>query len=552
MLNSTKYQPVIAEKSLKRYTTQRFYTVDSSHFLSPGDLVNNRFRIQRILPARSEISLYIVQDLSNSTRCGLCGYEANHPTQYCDECGFHTPDSSFLLIEGHKKHKTGFAPLINKKLKHRGVLSIFEDFILENNYYLVAQYLENDSLATYQTTINTQKLVHWLYETADALHYLHHHLIFNFGLGLEDIAIISDHPCIFNFVNSVTPRKQELNRYTLADLRNFASSFLTLLDSKQDRLSKLLNAVLIKGINQGYMNSRELLRDISQIKNEAERAEPASDHHKTIILAEKGVSISVGKASDIGIVRSLNEDSIVSFELTNILQSISTPFGFYMVADGMGGYEAGEEASKLAVELIARKIIHSFYGNSRFASEKARLILEDAVFSTNCEIYKSARLLHNQMGTTVTLALLIHLEAFIINIGDARTYHLRQGKLEPITQDHSLVYRLYKMGQLSYEQIPHHPNSNQILCALGEENLKQTLNNLSDHGDHPYFFNIRLERGDGLFLCSDGLWQMIPDKEIEQILNQHHDPQHSVDELVATANRNGGDDNISAIFVKTQ
>jgi len=98
----------------------------------------------------------------------------------------------------------------------------------------------------------------------------------------------------------------------------------------------------------------------------------------------------------------------------------------------------------------------------------------------------------------------------------------------------------------------HHPQSNQILCALGEPNLQQSLMNLEVQANHPYFFNINLDRDDGILLCTDGLWQMIEDSEIEGILNKHSQPQDAVDELVYLANRNGGDDNISLIFVKTQ
>ena len=156
------------------------------------------------------------------------------------------------------------------------------------------------------------------------------------------------------------------------------------------------------------------------------------------------------------------------------------------------------------------------------------------------------------MGTTITLVLLINMNAFILNIGDARTYHFKNKKLKLVTQDHSLVYRLYKIGQLKYEEISYHPNNNQILCALGEPGLSQILDNMAKQANHPYFFNIALDRGDSLLLCSDGLWQMIPDFQIEQTLSKYQHPQQAVDELIEIANKNGGNDNISIIYVKTQ
>lgn len=288
-----------------------------------------------------------------------------------------------------------------------------------------------------------------------------------------------------------------------------------------------------------------------EAKPKLQQPERPDTSKKTVLLTDKGVSISVGMASDIGMLRTLNEDSISVFELTNILESVSIPYGFYMVADGMGGHEAGEEASKIAVEYITRKIISSLNGTFEPSEEKTRQILEDAVFSANRVIYNIAQLKNNNMGTTITIAYIANTRAFVLNVGDARAYILSNKKLSLITQDHSLVFRLYKIGQLSYEEIYQHPQNNQIICSLGEHNLPQCLDNL-EKADHPYFFNVNLDRGDGLLLCTDGLWQMLPDFQIEEILNRISQPQNAVDELVNLANKYGGDDNISIIFVKIQ
>ncbi len=271
---------------------------------------------------------------------------------------------------------------------------------------------------------------------------------------------------------------------------------------------------------------------------------------KTILLTENGVSISVGKGSNVGMVRTLNEDSLVALELTNILKSVSNPFGFYMVADGMGGHEAGEEASMIAVQLIAKAIIHVLASDMTPLKSQAKSLLEKAVFMANEEISSRARARENNMGTTITLALLLHSQAFILNVGDSRTYHFSNGQLKLITQDHSLVYRLFKAGQLKYEDMAKHPQSNQILCALGDPQLKIFLTNLAEKTAHPYFFQIELEEGDGLLLCSDGLWQMVPDFLIEQILSGSQDPQDAVNRLIDLANHHGGDDNISVIYIR--
>lgn len=312
-----------------------------------------------------------------------------------------------------------------------------------------------------------------------------------------------------------------------------------------------LKSSFMNAIQVGYHQMKYLLNEINELNQQFERPELLYNANKTVLLTDNCVSISVGMASDIGMVRTLNEDSVSVFELTNILQSVVTPYGFYMVADGMGGHSAGEEASKIAVEYITRRIIGSFNDRLKPTGQKARQVLEDAVFSANREICKIADLKNNDMGTTITIAFMANGRAFILNVGDARAYLYSNGKLKLITEDHSLVYRLYKIGQLQYHEIYHHPQSNQILCALGESNLQQSLDSLEQKANHPYFFDIRLERGDGLLLCTDGLWQMIPDHQIEGVLNRNSQPQNAVDELVNLANNNGGDDNISLIFIKT-
>jgi serine/threonine protein phosphatase PrpC len=307
----------------------------------------------------------------------------------------------------------------------------------------------------------------------------------------------------------------------------------------------------MNAINDGYHQLRYFLNEISGIYEQSKNLAPMYSANKTVFLTGNGASISVGMASDVGMVRTLNEDSVSVFELTNILQSVTTPYGLYMVADGMGGHSAGEEASKIAVEYITRKIIGSFNNSFETIRRKARQLLEEAVFSANREICKISDLKNSDMGTTLNLAFVASGRAFILNVGDARAYLYSNGKLQLITEDHSLVYRLYKIGQLQYHEIYQHPSSNQILCALGEPNLQQSLENLEQKANHPYFFEISMEKGDGLLLCTDGLWQMIPDYKIEEILNRNSQPQMAVDALVNVANNNGGDDNISLIFVKT-
>ncbi len=545
---------IIPEKAIKRFTTHLLEPDNNGQKLSPGAIVADRYEIVARLPDIGKLRCYSVSDHLNTSRCAVCGMENNaNATSFCDWCGYYLADGKFLLLEGKQSLTAGFEPVIRNGLNHQGILKFFDKFYYQENYYIIGQCLENKTLSSMDCDIQFFQVLNWIIILLESLELLHSYHIFNVSLSSNEIFLLPDRPRLVNFANSVE-EKTNVNQWIQSDIKNLAKTFLLVLSEikPEDKNVLDLKRILTKAIQGGYHKIVDFIDEIIQHDQKLERPEQLDNDKKTVLLTDKGVSISVGMASDVGIVRRLNEDSVGAFELTSILQSVCNPYGFYMVADGMGGHEAGEEASKIAVEHVTRKIIRSFNNTFEPVEEKAREILKEAVFSANQEIYEIARAKNSNMGTTITIAYLINDRALILNIGDGRAYLYSNKKLELITQDHSLVFRLYKIGQLKYEDIYQHPQSNQILCALGEQNLPQSLDNLAERANHPYFFNIRLKKGDGLLLCTDGLWQMIRDSEMEQILTKHSHPQSAVDELVSLANKNGGDDNISLIFVKTQ
>ena len=147
----------------------------------------------------------------------------------------------------------------------------------------------------------------------------------------------------------------------------------------------------------------------------------------------------------------------------------------------------------------------------------------------------------SDLGSTVTAALVIGNVATVANVGDSRTYLLRQEKLERITQDHSLVARLADAGVIKPEEIRTHPQRNQIYRCLGHK-PKLDVDT----------FTIQLQAGDRLILCSDGLWEMVLDDDIQRIVEKARTPQKACDVLIEEANRAGGDDNISVIVVELE
>lgn len=225
-----------------------------------------------------------------------------------------------------------------------------------------------------------------------------------------------------------------------------------------------------------------------------------------------------GSRTDVGCVREHNEDSLV----------VAPPL--YVVCDGMGGHAAGEVASEIAVDVIAR----------RAPLTPDATALGQAVEEANLAIIEGARTGKGRagMGCTCTAAMLDSERLVIAQVGDSRAYLLHHGRLQQLTRDHSLVADLVEAGQITPAEARVHPQRSVITRALGSDPLTQ-----------PDLFEINVETGDRLLLCSDGLTSMIEDDEVERILNHTADPQLAASQLVNAAIAAGGYDNVTVIVV---
>ena len=242
--------------------------------------------------------------------------------------------------------------------------------------------------------------------------------------------------------------------------------------------------------------------------------------------------------SDRGLVRPDNEDAILRFEFSVREKGEKRFAGLYAVADGLGGYDGGEVASGTAVAALARSIIGQVNSFDSPAEGLISDILRDAVKAANKAVLEcgSCRSLH--MGTTLATVLIVGTTAYIANIGDSRVYLLRQGSLSQLTRDHSLVADLVIEGLISSEEAYSHPQRNIITrCLGGMEELTVDL------------LVKEVEAGDTWLLCSDGLWEMVRNPEIQRGLDEGT-PQAACKRLVVSANQNGGIDNVSTIVVK--
>jgi PPM family protein phosphatase len=222
--------------------------------------------------------------------------------------------------------------------------------------------------------------------------------------------------------------------------------------------------------------------------------------------------------TDVGRQRETNEDALV----------LSPPF--FAVADGMGGARAGEVASHLATEA---------FGSDPDPDSPPEHQLTEIARDANRRIYELANQDESRrgMGTTLTAAMVDDRDVSIGHVGDSRAYRLRDGRLEQLTKDHSLVAELERTGQISPEAAEHHPQRSIITRALGPE---------PDVDVDTYTLPGR--EGDVYLLCSDGLTSMVSDEELASVLRQSDSLQEAADALVRAANQSGGKDNITVVL----
>ena len=248
-----------------------------------------------------------------------------------------------------------------------------------------------------------------------------------------------------------------------------------------------------------------------------------------------------GQATDTGIERDHNEDYVDAW-LHVHANEIS--LALFIVADGLGGQDSGEVASRMATESVWHTLRESLWeplvrGEAEFGGAEIETLITEAIATANQQVYDARTARNSQMSTTITMALLLNNTAYIANVGDSRTYLWNAAGLRQITKDHSLVQRLVDTQVIKKEEIYSHPQRNLIYQCIGDRPEVQ-----SD------VFVHELVADDRLILCSDGLWEMVHDEGIEDVMLSEMDPQTACDRLVKHANLAGGEDNISVTVVR--
>jgi serine/threonine protein phosphatase PrpC len=261
-----------------------------------------------------------------------------------------------------------------------------------------------------------------------------------------------------------------------------------------------------------------------------------------LIVHGPGRRLVFGSATHAGYQNEVNEDSLDARLYADHRGAI---LGYFVVADGVGGQQAGEVASQYAIAAAWRSLYEGLW-QTAFRGEEidetlARDAVSTAVAAANAAVYAERATRHTDMTTTITLALVIGRRVYIGNLGDSRTYLWDAQGLHRITKDHSLVQRLIDTGQIQPDEVYSHPRRNIIYQSVGDRPETE-----------PDLFTAEIGPDARLVLCSDGLWEMVRDEGIEDVLMSEPDAQRAADRLTKNALLAGGADNIAVIIVQVE
>ena len=246
----------------------------------------------------------------------------------------------------------------------------------------------------------------------------------------------------------------------------------------------------------------------------------------------------IGMLTDVGQVRTVDEDSILAADLSFGVNSDTSKFLLLAVADGMGGHAKGEEASKIALNAIARAVIPDLLNNTPFTK-----ILEKGIQNANQDIldYTAKNPEASGMGTTSVCAVVKDNQIHLANVGDSRAYRVSDDEICRVTKDHSYVQALIDEGEITEEQAREHPRKNEITRAVG---IMPSI--------EVDTMKLTLDSDESLLLCCDGVIAHLSDDDIHKIIRGSSDPQTACQEIVDMANERGGSDNISLIILSSE
>lgn len=533
---------------------------DPSEAAEAGSIIADRYLIDEAESVLEDRIVYRATEKGYLRWCAGCRdlYVLDQDDEFCDECGAELGPGWYRLTRwSSEEGPAGVDSFVQANLGHDSWLSPTDWFVCEGHRYMIQEWFWGQVMADKPENYESELVLAWGSKLAEGLQVLHENGFAGLPLEQADLAVSDDHEIkLLNWGPfSVFPSQIEIEdgAFDLArqsDLRNlsllltdlFTENTSTDESDERQTMDPVLLEILSDMAQGGYDDALSASEDLSE-RLQGEEPVQVSD----LELAQReALSFDTGGRSHPGRVRPLNEDSIAYLEFAIVRDSLRENAGLYVVADGVGGHDSGEIASRIAAGTMARYIserliqadVSGIGGNP---DEPTYIgLIGDAVLAANQAVVDAGPDNNaSNMGTTVTAALVVGSFAYIANVGDSRTYLFRNGVLSPITTDHSVVARLVAIGMIEPEDVYTHPQRNYVYRALGST---------EDFQVDTYF--QPLIPGDRLILCSDGLWEMVHDPELQSTLVETDFSQEACDRLVELANANGGEDNISIIIVR--
>jgi serine/threonine protein phosphatase PrpC len=398
----------------------------------------------------------------------------------------------------------------------------------EDRFCLVTPYSESIN-----ASLERDQVLRWGAVLASAFIYLHQNgLTYNGQFGEEAFSLSDGNAVIASFYSCQVGNTVK-DTARVADLQALAAVIFKWLTGRKGYahdpgLTPPLNNFFETALNPPGFSTAETFAQ-------------AFDEARNYQVDTRPVDHKLGRLTDVGIARSLNEDSLLTIQVDKFLESMPQPLGVYVVADGMGGHSAGEVASGTIVNTIANQAFSELLPSAGVESLADRCKwIDQVVQNANKAVFDLGKKMSSDMGSTIVMAVVEGKKVCIGHVGDSRAYQVNAKEITALTTDHSLVERLIDTGQIKREEARNHPQRNVIYRTMGdkEEVKVETAS---------YTLNL----GDRLLLCSDGLNGMVEDRLIHQIIMEEGlSPQAACEKLIEAANTAGGDDNITVVLLE--
>ncbi|MBN2391470.1 MAG: Stp1/IreP family PP2C-type Ser/Thr phosphatase [Anaerolineae bacterium] len=523
-------------------------------------LGQGRYRVLNVSTAAEtldEVNIYTARGTTPLSRCPQCNAPiVGEDMQSCAHCGADLSGITliypkFLVRETIDAQTFEVsAQLAALRLRHPALIvpeDVFTETIFEPpRHYRVEPVFKHAQEVPLLPP--AEKVLRWGIALAQGMAYLHQHYVTLQKVDLEHIVVggeIARHVCIDNVALLPREAQGKADIDFAENVRALAGTLLSLLqapDAAPPTGAPVNGAPSTGAPSTDSAPASDILITLLQ---QAQQTGKTADVFAAVLEgALRGlhepekVHVQIGVLTDVGRLRALNEDSVLTLDLTERFAPLGLPVGVCAVADGMGGHAAGDVASQLTVQTL-QEAVDSLYLEADGELPDARVWLEKLVVTANQAVYTERQAADNDMGCTLVLALMIGRHATIANIGDSRAYWLSADGPKQITTDHSLVERLVAAGHITAQEARQHPRRNVIYRVVGDKSK----------ADYDLFEQV-LAPGEALLLCSDGLSGMLPDSRIWTLWDIAPSPQAACEQLVEAANQAGGTDNISVVIVQ--